>query len=345
MMRGLCVAIGLALLAMTDAAAPAGVAPQYISYSDLKGWGADDQGAALAAFRLSCGAMTGAEWQAACAAAVDATDARAFFEQYFRPALVGGARKPTLFTGYYEPELNASLTEGHGFAYPIYRKPPELRPGEVWYDRAEIETRGLLRGRGLELAWLNDPVDVFFLQIQGSGRLKLTDGRVMRVGFAAKNGQPYRSIGAELVRRGLFTPSQMSAQAIRHWIHANPEGGKELFRHNPSFVFFRELALGADTGPLGAMQVPVTPGRSLAVDPDYIPLGAPVWVETKGTYPLHRLMVAQDIGSAIKTPWRADVFVGTGHRAGEIAGGMRDKGRMVVLLPRPLGTKVAELPK
>lgn len=333
-MRGVARAATLAVLALTllcPVSAPA--AP--LTFADLPGWTQDDQAAALRAFITSCPTLQDEpEWAAACAAAPGQADARGFFERYFRPVAVP-ARGPTLFTGYYEPEIVASPVRTTRFAYPIYRKPPELQPGEVWYDRAAIEGRGLLAGRGLELAWLADPVDVFFLQVQGSGRLIMPDGHVMRVGFAAKNNQPYRSIGRELVERGVFPASQVSARTIRNWVHANPAAGRDLMWTNPSFVFFRPVTLDPALGPIGGLQVPVTPGRTLAVDPRYVPLGAPVWIDTEGNQPMRRLMVAQDVGTAIKGPERADVFMGSGFRAGELAGSMRDRGRMIVLMPVP----------
>ncbi len=336
---GLLFAVLLGLLATAPGLRAETLKP--LTFAELDGWAADDHHAALVTFRSTCGEMGGADWAAACAAAQGLTgageaEARGFFEAHFRPVWIG-PQKQTLFTGYYEPELVASPVRTPRFAYPIYRKPPELVPGRLWYDRAEIVTRGLLQGRGLELAWLEDPVDVFFLQIQGSGRLKMPDGHVMRVGFAAKNGQPYRSIGMELVQRGEMTRARASAQGIRAWVRENPEAGQQLFLTNPSFVFFRPIAVPAEKGPLGAMQYPVTPGRTLAVDPKVVPLGAPVWIETGGHAPLRRLLVAQDIGTAIKGPWRADVFMGAGAKAGSIAGRMRDRGRMVVLLPLPAG--------
>ncbi len=331
-MRGVAHAIAPILLALTVLCPVSSLAAP-LSFADLPGWDQDDQGAALRAFVTSCPALADEpEWAAACAAAPRQTDARAFFERYFRPVAVP-ARGPTLFTGYYEPELQASPVRTARFAYPIYRKPPELQPGEVWYDRATIEGQGLLAGRGLELAWLADPVDVFFLQVQGSGRLVMPDGHVMRVGFAAKNNRPYRSIGRELADRGVFPAARISARMIRNWIHANPADGRALMWTNPSYVFFRPVSLDPALGPIGGLAVPVTAGRTLAVDPRHVPLGAPVWIDTDGNQPMRRLMVAQDVGTAIKGPERADVFVGSGFRAGELAGSMRDSGRMFVLMP------------
>lgn len=310
-----------------------------LDFADLDGWAADDHSAALAAFGTSCSRLKGTDWQPICAFAEDLAAqnpsreaARGFFEMFFRPVQIGSP--PALFTGYYEPELAGALQRTPRFAHPVYARPPEFDGKGQWHSRRLIEERGLLRGRGLELAWLEDPVEVFFLQVQGSGRIKLPDGRVMRLGFAAKNNHPYRSIGAELIARRVMDRHQVSAQRIKAWVRANPRQGAELLKHNPSFVFFRRLPeLGPDQGPIGAMGVSVTRLRSLAVDPAFVPLGAPVWLEKEGAEPLRQLMVAQDTGTAIKGAQRADIFYGTGASAGAAAGSIKDGGRMVVLLP------------
>ena len=229
--------------------------------------------------------------------------------------------------------MQGSLTRTPRFAYPIYRRPPELRDGTAWYNRATIEG-GILRGRGLEIAWLDDPVEVFFLHIQGSGRIQMTNGITIRVGYAGRNGHAYRSVGQELVRRGLFSKSQVSAETIRHWVRANPATGAALLNYNPSYIFFRKLPqLAEENGPIGAMGRSITTMRSVAIDPDHVPLGAPVWVEKSGDTPLHRLMIAQDTGGAIKGAQRADIFFGTGQQAGRAAGSIKDGGRMLQLLP------------
>nr|WP_102224131.1 murein transglycosylase A [Acidimangrovimonas sediminis] len=307
---------------------------QVLEFSQLRGWGKDDLAPALAAFAETCARLPGPDWGEACDAArsTDPDDARSFFETQFRPVVVGNP-KTALFTGYYEPELTASAVRTAKYRFPIYRRPPEMIPGRRWFSRAEIEDRHILQGRGLEIAWLSNPVDVFFLQVQGSGRLLLTDGRVMRVGFAAKNGHPYRSIGKELKRRGVFGSHGASAARIRAWALKHPEEGREILRFNPSFVFFRVLDLSHDHGPLGALQVPLTAGRSLAVDPRFVPLGAPVWIDKHGRHPIRRLMVAQDTGTAIKGAQRADIFYGSGAGAGRAASGVHDGGRIVVLMP------------
>jgi membrane-bound lytic murein transglycosylase A len=191
-----------------------------------------------------------------------------------------------------------------------------------------------MEGLGLEIAYVDDPVELFFLQIQGSGRILLPDGGYLRVGFSGSNGHNYRSIGQEMVRRGIYEPHQVSAQVIKNWVRRNPEDGKELLYHNPSYVFFREVnQVPADKGPLGAMNRSITTMRSVAVDPKFTPLGAPVWIEKDGADPIRRLMIAQDTGSAIKGAQRGDIFFGTGDEAGRKAGRLRDPGRMVVLMP------------
>ncbi|MGB8814843.1 MAG: murein transglycosylase A [Paracoccaceae bacterium] len=309
---------------------------QVLAFEELDGWRDDDHRAALVAFRETCGKLKEPEWQPLCRLAADAgeTDAaaRQFFELFFRPLIIG--TPPALFTGYYEPELPGSPYRTPRYNYPIYAKPPELVEGSLWHSREEIDSRGLLRGRGLEIAWLDDPVEVYFLQVQGSGRIKMPDGHVVRVGYAGKNGQPYRSIGQELIRRGTHTPDQVSAQEIRSWVRANPYAGNELLNHNPSYVFFRKLPdLAADKGPIGAMGRSITTLRSVAIDPIYTPLGAPVWIEKDGRDPIRSLMIAQDTGGAIKGPQRADIFYGTGLAAGDAAGTVKDGGRMVLLLP------------
>lgn len=323
MLRALVIALGLAVSA-------AGAQP--LRFTDLDGWEADDHSAALAVFRETCDLMTAPDWAPLCRLAADVTDARAFFEMFFQPVLTG--TPPALFTGYYEPELQGSTVRTPRFAWPVYARPPEFDGKGIWHSREDIERRGLLRGRGLELAWLEDPVEVFFLQVQGSGRIRLQDGRVIRLGFAAKNNHPYRSIGAELIRRGVMDQHAVSAQRIKAWVRRNQAEGIRLLRHNPSFVFFRKLAdLSPEHGPIGAMGRSVTAMRSLAVDPDFVPLGAPVWLEKDGAAPLRRLMVAQDTGTAIKGAQRADIFYGSGAAAGEAAGRVKDSGRMIVLLP------------
>ncbi len=328
-----------ALAAVLLAAATAMAEPAHtlLEWPDLAGWQSDDHDAALATFVNTCPDIDGDEWSALCQVAQEQFRRRgtglAFFEMFFRPVLIEDGN-PALFTAYYEPELTGARNRTATHRWPIYRKPPEVRTGDKWYTRGEIEEYRLLQGRGLEIAWINDPVDVFFLQIQGSGRIKLDDGSAIRVGFGGRNGHDYRSVGTELVRRGLFEPHQVSAGTIRRWVRDNPVEGARLLHHNPSFIFFREVSeVPANAGPLGAMNRSITAMRSIAVDRDYVPLGAPVWIEKEGRDPLQRLMIAQDTGAAIKGAQRADIFFGSGDEAGKKAGRIKDTGRMVVLLP------------
>jgi len=332
MMRGV-LAAALLAASMTSGAAVSGPKSTILSFSDLAGWKKDDHAAALAVFANTCPDLKDKDWASLCALATSSPEPRQFFEMFFRPVLIEDGA-PALFTGYFEPELNGARNPGGAFRYPIYSLPPELEVASLWYSRSQIEDSGVLSGRGLEIAWVDDPVDVFFLQIQGSGRIRLQDGSVIRVGYAGANGHPYRSIGEELVRLGIFQAHQVSAQVIRNWVRRNPEAGADLLRHNPSFVFFRQLSgLDESAGPLGAMNRSITPLRSIAVDPAYVPLGAPVWIEKGGRGRMNRLMIAQDTGSAIKGAQRADIFFGPGNKAGRAAGRLRDPGRMVVLLP------------
>ncbi|WP_082714832.1 MltA domain-containing protein [Falsirhodobacter sp. alg1] len=294
-----------------------------MEFSDIDGWAVADHAAALAVFRNSCDRIEGASWQHACAEASHAPDPRTFFETTFQPHPLPA---PTLFTGYYEPELHASLNRTDRFSSPVYALPPEGAPA---IPRADMPAA--LAGRGLEIAWLEDPAEAFFLQVQGSGRLRLPDGRSVRLGYAGKNGSEYRSIGREMVQRGIMTVEQASAPAIKDWIRAHPQDGQNLMNHNPSFVFFRVLDLPDDAGPIGTMGVPLTAMQSLAVDPRIVQLGAPVFVQAEG---VDHLFVAQDTGSAIKGAGRADMFMGSGDAVGIAAGHMRARGQMFVLIPR-----------
>lgn len=292
--------------------------------STYDGWAADDHRAALAVFAQGCDRMD-ATWQQACAAAQTAPDARAFFETAFTATPIDA---PTLFTAYYEPELPASLHPTDRFTQAIYALPPEGPPP---IPRADMEAA--LAGRGLEIAWVEDAAEAFFLQVQGSGRLKMTDGRVLRVGYAGKNGLDYRSIGREMVQRGAMTVQEATAPALKAWIRAHPAEGVALMNRNPSFIFFQPLDLPDDAGPIGTMGLPLTAHRSLAVDPAIIPLGAPVLVQVGGTT---RLYIAQDTGSAIVGPARADIFMGSGGEGlGDAAGRMAQRGRMTPLRPAP----------
>ncbi|MFN3280947.1 MAG: murein transglycosylase A [Tabrizicola sp.] len=328
--------IALAFLSVLAALMPAGPAKaELLDFDALDGWMEDDHLAALTAFLGTCDLIDEPDWKPICALAADVpkdeVSARSFFELFFRPVVVG--QPPALFTGYFEPELAGSPTRTGRFQYPIYRRPPELQDGLPYHSRAAIEG-GAIAGRGLELAWLDDPVDVYFLQVQGSGRIRMTDGTVIRVGYAGKNGHAYRSVGQEMVRRGTHTLDQVSAPEIATYVRSNPSAGRELLDTNPSYVFFRKIGtLRPEDGPIGAMGRSITALRSVAIDPKFTPLGAPVWIEKDGRRPIRSLMVAQDTGGAIKGMQRADIFYGTGKDAGDAAGTVKDPGRMVLLLP------------
>lgn len=318
-------------------------------------------------------AGTVADWLPVCAAAAgirpgDEAAARSFFESELRPVEARNGRKAHgLFTGYYEALLHGSRTRHDRFQVPIYRRPPELvmvdlgkfRPelsgqriaGRIvggnllpYPDRSAIDA-GALAGRGLEIAWVDDPVEAFFLQIQGSGRIALAEGGEMRIGYAAQNGRPYASIGKELIDRGALPREAVSMPTIREWLKAHPEQTLPVLQKNPSYVFFQELK---GEGPMGAEGVPLTPGRSLAVDLKYMPLGVPVWIS--GGMPglaagqpdrkLHRLLVAQDTGGAIRGPVRGDVFYGFGPEAESVAGRMKHRGKLWVMLPKELTPEI-----
>ncbi|MGR3631619.1 murein transglycosylase A [Limimaricola soesokkakensis] len=327
-MTRLAAALALALGLPLGAAA----SPKLLGFDQLRGWAADDHRAALDTFLETCGDLRDRDWQALCALGHETEDAKSFFELFFLPVQIEDGRE-ALFTGYYEPELRGSEVPDGRYVAPVYRVPDDLPSEGPWLTRQEIDQSGALRGRGLEIAYV-DPVDLFFLQIQGSGRVRLPNGRMIRLGYGAANRQPYSSIGQELVARGVYEPHQVSADVIRSWVRRNPVDGKELLWTNRSYVFFREVnEVPAERGPLGAMNRSITPLRSIAVDPAFVPLGAPVWIETEGEDRFRRLMIAQDTGSAIKGAQRADIFFGTGRLAGKRAGRTRDTGRMVVLLP------------
>ncbi len=312
-------------------------------------------------------AGTAADWRPACRAAQvlespDPARARQFFETWFVPyAATNNGKAEGLFTGYYEPELEGARQPGGVYTVPIYVRPDDLVTVDLGRFRESLKGRriagrvvdgalepypsreeidaGALAGRGLELVWVNDPVDAFFLHIQGSGQVRLEGGGMVRVGYAASNGQPYFAIGRSLIERGILTRETVSMQAIRAWLKANPEEGRRLMAENRSFIFFR--ALEGD-GPLGALGVALTPGRSLAVDRRFLPLGVPVWLAAQAPDPdparpdiaLRRLVVAQDTGGAIRGPVRGDVFWGSGRAAESVAGRMKHLGRYWLLLPR-----------
>jgi membrane-bound lytic murein transglycosylase A len=327
-------------------------------FASLTGWAKDRVVAAVPAFLRSCGRFLTqpdaapfdtlnarpdfgriGDWRPLCRQASmlgPGSDlaARRFFEAGFVPMAVADyGEAGGLFTGYFEIELNGSRKRDRRFQTPIYRRPPTPTQ-ETRYSRAEIE-KGALSGRGLMLVWVDDPIDAFFLHIQGSGRVRLPNGTTIRLGYDGQNGRPYVPVGRLLVERGEIARDRLSMAAIRDWMVRHPAAGETLRREDPSYVFFRELP---NNGPLGAEQVVLTPRRSIAVDPAYIPFGVPIWLDAEERYRpargRHRLMVAQDAGGAIKGPVRGDVFWGTGADAGKEAGEMDALGRYFVLLPR-----------
>jgi membrane-bound lytic murein transglycosylase A len=306
------------------------------------------------------------DWRPVCAEAArvppgDREAARRFFEARFQPWSARNNRNPLgLFTGYYEPLLHGSRRRHGRYTVPLYGRPPELVTvdlgrfrddlkgkriaGKVdkgallpFADRREID-RGALAGRKLELVWVDDPIEAFFLQVQGSGRVELAEGGEMRVGYAAQNGRPYTSIGKALIQSRALNPETVSMQTIRAWLEAHPEKIDEVLEKDASYVFFQEVG----EGPMGAEGVPLTPGRSMAVDLGYLPLGVPLWLAAGVPAPdagapdrkLHRLLVAQDTGGAIRGPVRGDLFWGFGPQAEAIAGRMKHRGKLWLLLPK-----------
>ena len=352
--------------ANTDAPDSASRTLTRAAWSELPGWRQDNHAEALPALFASCLVLTKqAAWHEVCEAApsVNGRDAaRLFFESHFTPYRVTGVGSADgstegLITGYYEPTLRGSRKPSARNRYPVYGTPddllvldlgalaPELKSTAPrvriegkrvvpYYNRAQIDSdEAPLRGK--EIAWAEDAVDLFFLQVQGSGRIALDEGGVMRVGFAGHNGHPYRSIGRVLIERGELTVERASMQGIKAWAYANPNKLSELLNQNPRYVFFRELP-GTAAAPPGALGVPLTPERSIAVDPRYVPLGAPVHIATtwpNTDRPLQRLMLAQDTGGAIRGAVRADFFWGAGENAAREAGRMQQSLRLWVLLP------------
>jgi membrane-bound lytic murein transglycosylase A len=313
-------------------------------------------------------AGTVGDWLAICDAAqrwpiTGGAEARAFFEDWFHPYWVTASGEPEgLFTGYYEPLLFGSRSPGGPYVVPLHRAPsdllridlgrfdPELAGYSIsgriegnqfvpYYSRSEIEA-GALEGRGLEFLWVDDAIDKFFLQVQGSGQVRLADGSITRVGYAGQNGHPYRAIGRDLIELGALQREEVSLQSIRAWLERHPGSAASIMDRNRSYIFFEERqGLGPDDGPLGAQGVPLTAGRSLAVDLRHIPMGTPVWLETtvpwpEGEAPFRHLMIAQDTGGAIRGIVRGDVFFGAGARAEAAAGRMKSRGRYAILLPK-----------
>lgn len=336
-----------------------------VAWSSLPGWEQDRHAAAWPALLKSCEKLSArdAAWERLCRAAPalespDDMAARAFFETHFRAhRLNAGNRREGLITGYYEPVLAGSTTRSEQFRWPLYKRPdnlltidlaslyPELKGRPVrgrlegkrvvpFYSRAEIGN-GKNPLAGNELLWVEDPVELFILQVQGSGRVRLPDGSEIAVGYADQNGHPYRSLGGRLIEMGALTREEVTLARIREWLAAHPEEAGALLDSNPSYIFFTPRDAALD-GPLGSLGVALTPERSIAADPAYIPPGVPVWLDAlwpDGT-PMQRLTLAQDTGGAIKGAARADLFIGQGAEAGRLAGEMKQRGRLYVLLPK-----------
>lgn len=304
-------------------------------------------------------ALAGARGQVATKAA-----ARAFFEAHFRPQRVDQAQPEGLLTGYYEPLIKGSRTPQPGFWTPVYKRPADLvnvvpesergaKAGQFthmrktdkglspYLTRAEIEQGGL-KGKDLELLYFEDEIDVFFMQIQGSGRVELPDGETIRITYDGKNGYPYTSVGKNLVEAGTFTPETMSLKALASWLKKDRKRAQDVMWKNQSYVFFRELTGAEAEGAMGVLGIPLQPGRSLAVDTAYHAIGTPVYVASpslthanSGTGGFARLMIAHDVGSAIKGPGRGDIFFGSGEKAGRIAGKTKHPGQFYVLKAAP----------
>ena len=295
---------------------------------------------------------------------IDSAEARVFFEHAFTPHRVVHASPRGLLTGYYEPILDGSRVPTPRFTVPVLRRPPDLENIVAEMDRAAVgggysharrtsgglepyHTRtaieeGALAGQGLELVWLADPVDTFFMHIQGSGRIRLPDGAFIRLAYDGKNGHPYASIGRHLIDQGVIGADAMTLGRLGAYLKADAARGRQIMRHNPSYVFFRELSPAEAIAPKGALDIALTPGRSLAVDAAVHTLGSPVYVSAptlthaSGGRAFQRLMVAQDVGSAIRGPERGDIYFGSGPRAGALAGVTKQPGSFHVLMPRAL---------
>jgi membrane-bound lytic murein transglycosylase A len=337
-----------------------------VPWSKVEGWQEDDPALVLGAFRNSCISLgRHPQWEQVCTdlAALDngsEPEVRTFFEERFTPYQL---RQPDsspagLITGYYVPDLRGSRQPSPDYPYPLYRRPDDLLVidlSQVYPELGSYRLRGRLEEQrvlpywdraaiegdrrpleGYELLWIHDPVELFFLHIQGSGRIHFEDGSWVMVNYAEQNGHPFRGLSRWLIKRNIMTRDEMSMQNIKAWARANPDQVSDMLNTNPSYVFFRESP-GVTESPPGALGVPLTPGRSVAVDRRYTPLGAPVFLATtwpNSDQPLYRLMMAQDTGGAIKGPVRADFFWGMGDEAGSEAGRMKQPLKMWVLLPK-----------
>jgi membrane-bound lytic murein transglycosylase A len=372
---------GLALCLTLAAGAPAAAQKgthfkhaqtEPLTFAMLDGWKDDDQAAAFQAYMKSCGAIlqgskamrkaqpvygglyNACEKAATLAAGgpIERAQARKFFENNFKPVRIlpevhtygyyTGA--DGFYTGYYEPEVTGSRVKTEDYNVPLYRVPSKIagKKSTVFsqFDRTEIE-KGVLAGKGLEICWIKNPVDAFFAQIQGSTRVKLDDGELLRLNYIASNGKPYTPVGRLMIDAGLCTPEEMSMDRIRNYMEANPKEGEALRLKNRSFVFFSETPLKPNEEPLGAQGIALTPGRSLAVDPSVHVYGTPIWIDARfpiaGDVPqdaFQHLMFAQDTGSAIRGAARADIYFGHGDDIPHIAGRIKQFGKFVMLVPK-----------
>jgi len=334
-------------------------------FAYLPGWHQDNHALAFSSFKRSCQSwqkqadeqpLSGifelgqiGDWKKLCAIPVARGHEKQFFEKWFKPYAVADDNSfEGLFTGYYLPELHGSYQKTSRYRFPVYGIPRDLikRDGQIgrlsqgqfvpYYGRTEI-TAGALNGKHAELLWVDDDIDAFFMEIQGSGRVIMPDGQVQGLSFAGKNGRAYYAIGKTLVDNGEIPREQISMQTIRAWIDSHPEEGRQLMLKNQSVVFFRLSAVKPSEGPVGSMNAPLTAGYSLAVDRDYLPMGIPLWLDAEhpqGKPRIRRLVMAQDTGGAINGVIRGDVYWGQGQTAAELAGLMKSKGRFYLLVPK-----------
>jgi membrane-bound lytic murein transglycosylase A len=349
------------------------------SFSDLPGWKTSDPVQALAAFQRGCVVLVArppatdlgyagrvSDWQGVCAAAQGTQDARAYFENHFTPYAITG---DTLFTGYYEPQINGSHTRTGAYQTPVYGPPPDLIRVDLsqfsekfkgehvsgllvgqslkpYPDRAAIDAHGIANAK--ILFWTDDPVALFFLQIQGSGRVRFTDGGMERVAYAGENGRPYTAIGRILIKSGALTKQNVSLASIRAWLKAHPGQQQKIMETDQSFVFFQETPVGDPAlGSPGTQGVGLTPLASIAIDPRIHALGTAFYVAATGPDPVRALAIGQDTGGAIRGAPRADIFFGFGPDAERRAGGMKAGGTLYVLLPNAVAQRLgasADLP-
>ncbi len=368
---------------LTTAQAAAQDMLERVDLSHQTGWEQDNHQKALETFQCSCQEIlttasgfkrvvkfggTVEDWQTVCHNASSAKNPKAFFEEQFVAFKVSDAARPEgLFTGYYEPEAQGSLTQTAEYPVPVYGKPADLVPfdqisqnqtglaygrmingqAEPYFTRQDIE-QGALQNRGLEICFLKSWVDAFFIHIQGSGRVRLANGKFIRLAYAAKSGQPYTGIGHVLLEKNVGTKDTMSMEFLRQWMKDHPQDARSLMWSNKSYIFFRAITVPSDdVGAVGAQQVNLTPLRSLAVDRSIWMFGIPMWIDTTtppeaGSKPFRHLLIAQDTGTAIKGHVRGDVYWGWGPDASFNAGHMKSPGSMVVLLPKLLAEKIKQ---